>query len=204
VTDVDSPKEPPPPTGPERTKAEWRAQLLAARRAMSEAERATAAHRVARHVLTAPVLQGARRLAAYVPIRGEPGSLELLDALRSRDVQVLLPVTAAGCTLDWAPYGGPLVPAGYGLLEPATRRLGPGAIAGVDLVLAPGLAVDRRGIRLGRGKGYYDRALRGLDGIPVVVLLHDGELVEEDLPAEPHDRPVSAVVTPVLGWVDVG
>jgi len=107
-------------------------------------------------------------------------------------------------SLDWARYGGLLVPAGYGLLEPAGRRLGPGALADVDLVLAPGLAVDRRGTRLGRGMGYYDRALVGLDGMPVVVLLHDCELVEGHLPAEPHDRPANAVVTPMLGWVEVG
>ncbi len=77
------------------------------------------------------------------------------------------------------------------------------ALAGVDAVLAPGLAVDRRGIRLGRGAGYYDRALAAVTGIPVAVLLHDGELVDDELPAEPHDRSVTAVVTPLLGWVDV-
>jgi 5-formyltetrahydrofolate cyclo-ligase len=75
----------------------------------------------------------------------------------------------------------------------------------VEMVLAPGLAVDRRGVRLGKGGGYYDRALRGLaEGIPVAVLLFDGELVDDLLPAEAHDVPVGAVVTPLLGWVTVG
>jgi 5-formyltetrahydrofolate cyclo-ligase len=72
----------------------------------------------------------------------------------------------------------------------------------VDVVLAPGLAVDRRGVRLGRGAGYYDRALAAVRA-PVAVLLYDAELVEEDLPAEPHDRPVTAVVTPLRGWVNL-
>jgi 5-formyltetrahydrofolate cyclo-ligase len=74
----------------------------------------------------------------------------------------------------------------------------------VDVVLAPAMAADRRGNRLGRGAGYYDRALTRVDStVPVVVLLHDGELVDT-LPAEPHDRPVTAAVTPTLGWVELG
>ena len=60
----------------------------------------------------------------------------------------------------------------------------------------PALAVDRRGMRLGRGGGCYDRALgRVPRGTPVCALLHDGELLDE-VPCEPHDRPVTHVVTP--------
>jgi 5-formyltetrahydrofolate cyclo-ligase len=199
VTDADSPTD-----AVRRAKAEWRAQILAARRELSEAARAEAARAIGEHLLAAPELQDVRRVAAYVPVRGEPGSVEILDALRARGIDVLLPVALPTGSLDWARYGGPLVPAGYGLLEPAGRRLGPGAIAAVDLVLAPALAVDRHGVRLGRGMGYYDRALAGLDETTTVVLLYDCELVDGHLPAEPHDRPVDAVVTPLLGWVKVG
>jgi 5-formyltetrahydrofolate cyclo-ligase len=199
VTDVDSPND-----LVRQTKAAWRARLLAARRELSEAAQVAAAKAIAQHVLAAPALRNVHQVAAYVPIRGEPGSLELLDTLRARGTDVVLPVALPTGSLDWARYDGLLVPAGYGLMEPAGGRLGPGALADVDLVLAPGLAVDRRGMRLGRGMGYYDRALAGLDSMPVVVLLHDGELVEGHLPAEAHDRPVTAVVTPMLGWVEVG
>ena len=61
----------------------------------------------------------------------------------------------------------------------------------------PALAVDRSGIRLGNGGGCYDRALaRVAPDVLVVALLHDGELTDEPLPAEAHDRPVDAVATP--------
>jgi 5-formyltetrahydrofolate cyclo-ligase len=199
VTDVDSPKD-----LVRRTKAAWRSRVLAARRALSEAEQFAAAKAIAEHLLAAPALHDVRQVAAYVPVRGEPGSIDLLDALRARGIDVLLPVALPTGSLDWARYGGLLVPAGYGLLEPAGPRLGPGALADADLVVAPGLAVDRRGVRLGRGMGYYDRALVGLDSMPLVVLLYDFELVDGHLPAEAHDRPANAVVTPLLGWVDVG
>lgn len=72
--------------------------------------------------------------------------------------------------------------------------LGVDAVATADVVLVPALAVDRRGVRLGRGGGSYDRVLRRARGV-VVALLHEGELVDE-LPAEPHDVPVHAVALP--------
>jgi 5-formyltetrahydrofolate cyclo-ligase len=70
-------------------------------------------------------------------------------------------------------------------------------------VLVPALAVDHRGQRLGRGGGSYDRALARVgERVPVVALLFDGELIDQ-VPAEPHDRPVSAVALPSQGIVSV-
>ena len=83
--------------------------------------------------------------------------------------------------LDWAAGDG--------------APLGPVAVADCDVVLVPALAVDRRGVRLGRGGGSYDRALGRARGL-VVALLHEGELHDEPLPAEPHDVPVDAVALP--------
>jgi 5-formyltetrahydrofolate cyclo-ligase len=69
------------------------------------------------------------------------------------------------------------------------------------MVVVPAVAVDARGVRLGRGGGSYDRALaRVAPDTLVVALLHDGEVVEE-LPYEPHDRRVDAVITPSGGLV---
>jgi len=190
-------------------KAAWRARMLAARRAMPPAGRAAATHALTRLVLTAPAVRRARRVAAYAPMSSEPGSVALLDGLLGLGLWVVLPVVLPGGTLDWAAYDGLLRPAGgeggRGLCEPAGPRLGPEVLAEVDVVLAPGLAVDRQGTRLGRGGGCYDRALAGLPApVTVAVLLYDGELVDAVLPAEPHDRPVTAAVAPVLGWVDLG
>jgi 5-formyltetrahydrofolate cyclo-ligase len=57
--------------------------------------------------------------------------------------------------------------------------------------------VDRTGVRLGYGGGCYDRALTRIrPGALVVALLHEGELLEEPLPAEDHDRRVDAVALP--------
>ena len=183
-------------------KREWRARLLAARAELTAELLETAAVALAGHVLAR--LGGCRRIAAYVPMGREPGSLRLLDMLRDGGTEVLLPVVVPD-GLDWARYGGgdELVAGTLGTRAPAGPRLGLAALATAEAVLVPALAVDRRGVRLGRGGGYYDRALVAAPaGVPRVALLHDGELVER-LPADPWDMTVTSVVEPAIGWTEL-
>ncbi|MFB8209265.1 5-formyltetrahydrofolate cyclo-ligase [Streptomyces sp. NPDC056010] len=182
-------------------KAVLRRELLAARRLLTDQDAERAASVLARHALALPELSGARTVAAYVSVGREPGTRALLDALRARGVRVLLPVLLADNDLDWAAYEGAeaLAKAGRGLLEPTGERLGPDAVLEADAVLLPGLAVDARGMRLGRGGGSYDRVLARLTAAgatpALIVLLYANE-VTAHVPAEPHDFPVDAVVTP--------
>ncbi|MFV0129443.1 5-formyltetrahydrofolate cyclo-ligase [Streptomyces sp. HMX112] len=182
-------------------KATLRRQLLAERALLTSEDVQNAAAVLADAALGLPELTTARTVAAYVSIGDEPGTRPLLDALRSRGVRVLLPVLLPDNDLDWAPYEGPerLVAARWGLLEPAGPRLGPRGVLAADAVLLPGLAVDGRGMRLGRGGGSYDRVLARLSRAgahpALVVLLYAHEVVER-VPEEPHDHPVHAVVTP--------
>ncbi len=122
----------------------------------------------------------------------------LLAARKARSdlVDALLPVLCPDLDLDWAEYTGALVPGRFGLREPAGPRLGPAAIGSASLVIVPAVAVDRRGVRLGRGGGSYDRALARVPaGTMIVAALYDGELVTA-LPADEHDVRVTAVATP--------
>lgn len=186
-------------------KGALRKELLAARRALSPEARRTAAGALARSALALPELAGARTVAAYVSVGAEPGTRELLDALRDAGKRVLLPLLLPDNDLDWAVYEGPgslaeaAHPGKMRLLEPAGPPLGPQAVTGADAVLLPGLAVDRRGMRLGRGGGSYDRVLARLERArahpALVVLLYDEEVVAR-VPEEPHDHPVQAVATP--------
>lgn len=178
-----------------------RRELLAARKLLSGEDAREAAVILARRALDLPELARARTVAAYVSVGREPGTRVLLDTLRARGVRVLLPVLMADNDLDWAVYGGAghLVRAGRGLLEPDGIRQGPDAVLEADVVLLPGLAVDGRGMRLGRGGGSYDRVLARLAQAgaepALAVLLYDNEVVAR-VPEEPHDHPVQAVVTP--------
>ncbi|WP_328538263.1 5-formyltetrahydrofolate cyclo-ligase [Streptomyces sp. NBC_00344] len=178
-----------------------RQQLLAARTLLTSEDAQKTAVVLARRALELPELAAAGTVAAYVSVGREPGTRPLLDALRERGVRVLLPVLLPDNDLDWGHYEGArsLVPAGRGLLEPGGERLGAAAVLGAGAVLLPGLAVDRRGMRLGRGGGSYDRVLariaQGGARPALVMLLHDNEVVAR-VPDEPHDHPVQAVVTP--------
>jgi 5-formyltetrahydrofolate cyclo-ligase len=182
-------------------KAGLRERLLAARTLLTTKDVRRAAGALAAAALGLPELAGAGTVAAYVSVGREPGTRELVDALHARGVRVLLPVLLDDNDLDWAAYAGAegLAKARLGLLEPSGPRLGPDAVAEADAVLLPGLAVDARGMRLGRGGGSYDRVLARLARAgadpALVVLLYAHEVVAR-VPEEPHDHPVHAVVTP--------
>ncbi|MEI7029387.1 5-formyltetrahydrofolate cyclo-ligase [Streptomyces pratensis] len=188
-------------SGKAAAKAVLRGELLAARALLTKEDVAKAAAALSSSALRLPRLADARTVAAYVSVGREPGTRALLDALRGRGVRVLLPVLLPDNDLDWAVYEGAerLLPAGRGLLEPAGPRLGPAAVLDADAVLLPGLAADGAGMRLGRGGGSYDRVLARLMAAgahpALIVLLYDDEVVAR-VPAEPHDHPVDAVVTP--------
>lgn len=185
-------------------KRDLRVAVLAQRRSLREEDRAAAARRIRTHLVDLLRRRRPRRVTAYVPVGSEPGGSDLPDVIVTAlgaEGELLLPVLRPDLDLDWARYRGPrsLTAAGRGMREPTGRRLGPEAIRTADLVVVPALAVDRRGIRLGRGGGSYDRALARVGaGTLTVALLYDGEFVER-VPAQAHDVPVRAVITPTAG-----
>ncbi len=175
-----------------------RDQLLTERRRHSLLEARTAAEEIAEHLLATPEVRRAATVAAYVSMSNEPGTGPLIERLHELGRRIILPVLLPDNDLDWATYTGPqdLMPARRGMLEPPGPRLGPDAIATADVVLCPGLAVDRSGMRLGRGGGSYDRALGRVPvGTFVCTLLYEGELLDR-VPTDEHDRPVAATVSP--------
>lgn len=182
----------------EARKIALRDRLVTSRNRRPLVEVGDAAREIAGHLLAAAELRRAATVAAYVSVATEPGTGPLIEELAAAGKRVLLPVLLSDGDLDWAAYDGPasLAPARLGLLEPVGPRLGPGAVATADVVLVPALAVDRSGMRLGRGGGSYDRALARVPvGTFVCALLYDDELVDE-VPRADHDRAVTAVVTP--------
>ena len=179
-------------------KTALRDQLVTTRGRRSLLEVSEGARAIAQHLVETSEVRRAATVAAYVSIGTEPGTGPLLDALVAMGRRVILPVVLPDLDLDWAVYDGPgnLARARRGLLEPTGDRLGLEAVATADVVLTPGLAVDRTGLRLGQGGGCYDRALGRVPvGTFTCTLLYDGEVLDE-VPAAPHDRRVTAAVTP--------
>jgi 5-formyltetrahydrofolate cyclo-ligase len=174
-------------------KAQLRAAALTARDSMTAEQRARAGDAIA--AVGMAKWAGLSTVAAYLAIRGEPPTAQLLDGLASCGTRVLLPVID-GAVLDWAQYDGSrTITAGpLGISEPIGPRLGTDAILRAELVLTPALAADRKGNRLGRGRGYYDRSLVAV-AAPIVAVIYDSEFID-DVPIEAHDRRVDGVLRP--------
>jgi 5-formyltetrahydrofolate cyclo-ligase len=174
-----------------------RDQIRTSRSRLGVAEIGAHARDLAAVVTAQPEVRRAATVAAYVSVGTEPGTGPLLESLSAMGKRVILPVVLGDLDLDWGTWRGStaLAPARRGLLEPVDR-LGLDAIGTADVVLVPGLAVSATWARLGQGGGCYDRALGRVPvGTPVACLLYDGE-VGLDVPTDPHDRPVTAAVTP--------
>jgi 5-formyltetrahydrofolate cyclo-ligase len=144
-----------------------------------------------------------RVVAAYLSCGSEPGTLQLVGWLAAQNVKVLLPVlTQPGggvrTTAAWAPYAGPdaLRVGVLSILEPTTDPAPADALAEAQLVICPALAANASGDRLGRGGGWYDRALeRTAPDAQLWALLNDDEVLDA-IPTRPWDRRVGALLTP--------
>lgn len=178
------------------SKSQLRAELLARRRNMTAGERAAAADAIALHALSTPVIARARRVACYLSMSSEPGTAPLINALTQRGIGVIVPVSLDDHTLDWVGFDPalPVTTSPLGIPEPDADRLGADALADCDVVIVPALAVDHSGHRLGRGAGYYDRALTDVVA-PVCAIVFAHELLPS-VPHEVHDVPVQMTLTP--------
>ena len=182
-----------------------RADRVDARQSLGKGERGADTHAIIGHLPT--FLSRDQAIAAYAPLASEPGFPDLVTALVGICGSVLLPVARPSADgtplpLQWAQYrGGALVAAPFGLFEPPPPWLPPSALGSVRTVLVPALAVDRHGVRLGRGAGFYDRSLAFRDpAARLIAVVRDEELVDE-LPVEPHDVAMTHVLTPGCGLI---
>ena len=128
----------------------------------------------------------------------EPGTRDFVHAAVERGIRVLLPVTRTDGLLDWAVAtpGLDITEGMFGLPEPVGELLGPIAVNAVDLMVIPAAAVDRKGMRLGWGRGFYDKTIGSMERCPpVYAVVFDSEFVDE-LPSDELDQRVTGVVTP--------
>lgn len=164
---------------------------------MTARERAASTDAITRNLIALAADPQIRSIAAYLSTPDEPQTREFLDWAAARGVRVLLPISRRDGLLDWAPYDaneeGEDV---LGMPTPTSELLGPIAINDVDLIIVPAASIDRTGMRMGWGRGYFDKTLGSMERCPpVYAVIFDGELVDS-VPSEVHDQKVNGVVTP--------
>jgi len=181
----------------EARKRALRAELRERRRVTPTAKRAADSAALTQNLVDLVTDVGARSLSAYLSTPDEPDTRDFLTWTAEQGIRVLIPVSRTDGLLDWAPYDGDAEDTDVlGMPTPTTELLGPIAINEVDLILVPAAAVDRTGMRMGWGMGYFDKTLGSMEACPpVYAVIFDDELVDS-VPRERHDMPVTGVVTP--------
>jgi 5-formyltetrahydrofolate cyclo-ligase len=174
-----------------------RAEIRERRHALTSTERERATAGFTTHLEELVERLGAREISCYLSAPFEPDTRPFLNWALARGIRVLFPVTREDGLLDWVIGDGETETEGvFGVPEAVGKLVGPMALGDVDLILVPAAAVDRTGMRMGWGRGYYDKTLGSMQGCPPVYgVVFDDELVD-DVPKERHDHGVDGVVTP--------
>ncbi len=174
-----------------------RSELLERRREMAFEDVYRKSSLIQRRLIDSPFYAAARAVLLYSSFSNEVLTDEVFESALRDGKESAYPRVLRGGGRHLAFFKvkslKELAPGSYDIPEPAEREERASA-GSFDLVVVPGVAFDEKGGRLGYGKGYYDRALSGVR-CPIVALAYDFQVLKEEIPVEPHDVRVSAIVT---------
>lgn len=182
------------------SKASLRKKLLKELRLQRQEERLRKSRLIGEKLFSSAAFQKARTILFYASFDGEVPTWEMMQLAKEKGKAIGLPVISRShrkivpsrvLNIDTELELGP-----YGVMQPKAAFLRPIALLDIDLVMVPGVAFDKNGNRLGRGKGYYDRLLAQLPpAIPAVGLAFAFQILPELPQLACHDCPVITVIT---------
>jgi len=178
------------------TKAGLRAQAQARRDAIDAVERRISSEAIAERVTSLAPLAGAAVFATYLPIRSEVDPRSIIAWAFARDIPIALPSMVDETTMVFRRHrsGDVLVASRFGTQAPRDAA----DVVDPDVVIAPMIGFDRAGMRLGHGRGFYDRAvavLRAKGRRPLLVGLAFSAQEVASIPADPHDVAMDYIIT---------
>jgi 5-formyltetrahydrofolate cyclo-ligase len=178
---------------PSPAKTELRRHMRAELARMTPTAAAAASESIRTSIPSLPRWQAAQVVAAYSTLPGEP-DLHPFDWLPTR--QLLLP-RIDGDHLVFHQVTAPdqLTPGPFGVLQPDPQKCPAADPATADLIFVPGLAFTIDGLRLGRGRGYYDRLLATLSASTLRIGVCFPCQIIDTIPSEPHDQRVDVVLS---------
>lgn len=174
-----------------------RAEIRERRRTRTSKERETTTDGFTQKLLELTLDHNAIFVACYLSAHNEPNTRPYLNWAREHGVRTLVPVSREDGLLDWTEGDGENEVEGlFGMPEPVGELLGPIIINDVDLIIVPAAAVDHTGVRMGWGRGYFDKTLGSMEKCPpVFALIYDDEFLDS-VPSEVHDQRVNGIITP--------
>ena len=178
-------------------KSALRAEARERRRIMTQDAREASAEALTTQLQQLTEQLGASRIGCYLSTLDEPPTRDFIDWAMASGIDVLVPVSRDDGLMDWArcDQQGESLDV-LGMPVPTSELLGPMAIDSADALFVPAALVDQSGMRLGWGRGYFDRMLGSMaKRPPVFAVVYDHEVIA-DVPQEPHDQGVDGAVTP--------
>ena len=180
---------------PTEQKGELRRMAREYRKSLDIQKKAEMDSALCKSILSQKAVRTAKAVLMFSPVKGEPDIMPIADALLTEGVRVAFPISHTDTlTLDFRYVSSTkqLITGAYGIPEPPTDAP---RLTDTDgtVCLVPALVYDKRGIRIGYGKGYYDRFLSSSQAVSVGVAY--SELVTDTLPCEPTDVAVHMIIT---------
>lgn len=177
------------------TKSELRAFIRTQKQQYNAARLAAMSEEICSRVLASAWWQEAGILLLYYPLADEVDVRPLIREAFESGKQVMLPV-CVGDELELRLYEGEtsLAKGAFGIMEPNGPLFAEEHYPDIRLAVIPGMAFDRAGHRLGRGKGYYDRLLPKLTNARLEGICFPFQILDE-IPADAHDFPVHEVAS---------
>ena len=175
-------------------KRDIRRSVLHERDALLDEDRRARSATITERVLALPELGSSKTVMPFWSFGSEVDTSGLIEALQAAGKRVVLPRVDGRevAAIVYVP-GDPTAATSFGAMEPTSAEIVPPTE--IDVVIAPGVAFDRNGGRVGYGGGFYDRFLRTIRAdTPVIGLAFAVQLVDE-VPRGEHDRLVDVVVT---------
>ncbi|TAL55603.1 MAG: 5-formyltetrahydrofolate cyclo-ligase [Nanoarchaeota archaeon] len=168
-------------------KKDFRKRALEMRESISILETIERSSAVQKNLIKLPEFKKAKIVLSYIPIRNEVAA----DNFGGKGI--VLPGFDSKKNLVALKHDGKLVDGPYSTKQPPCEKKRAVKLSSIDIAIVPGVAFDKKGNRIGYGKGYYDRLLSKIDAKKVGLAY--GFQVFENLPAESHDIKVDYIVT---------
>lgn len=176
-----------------RKKKDIRQKIKTLKKAIDVKTSIALSQKICTRLIQTETFQQADCIAIYYAMEDEVQTSELIEQWYLKK-KIVLPVIS-GEDIHFYAYTGEkcLTKSTFGILEPTITTTTPVPPEQIDLFIVPGVAFDRNGNRLGRGKGYYDRYLANLTQ-PIIGLCFDFQLLDH-IPTAPHDKKMTAIIT---------